>query len=238
MLKELVQFLIDTTKPTTEVIDGRTYLSRAPAPIKPPLPEALVFASLTGLVDFCKTIPGAAAEDHLLHVVDPDRVELVWRDVDAWKQRGEVARATTDQHADNFAFGNYMDQEQFIIGVRSLFVPTPDTDKLLSVVGSMSASSTVNVEDDGVSQSVGLKAGILLKSRETLPPRIVLQPYRTFREAIQPQSEFIVRVRQEREGSVPKIALFEADGGAWRLQAVKNVATVLVKELPGWKVLA
>lgn len=243
MLREFAQFLIEATEAKEHVIDGRDYTSRALAPVKPPMPAPIVFATLTGLIDYIKTLKDdgevKAHDGVLIHVVNANLVTMIDEHTDEWEQRDEHARATTDQHADDFAFGTYMDQEQFVIGLRSLFVGTPDREKLLAVAGNLSAQSTVSVEDDGVSQSVGLKTGVMLKSRETLPALIKLKPWRTFREADQPESEFIVRVKQEREGSVPKIALFEADGGAWKLQAVKNVAAVLVKELPqGWRVLA
>ena len=33
----------------------------------------------------------------------------------------------------------------------------------------------------------------------------------------------------------PRAALFEADGGAWRNQAIKNIKEYLLKELEGFK---
>ena len=42
----------------------------------------------------------------------------------------------------------------------------------------------------------------------------------------QPESEFLVRLQ---EGG--KIALFEADGGMWKLEAKRNIASFLAEEL-------
>lgn len=50
-------------------------------------------------------------------------------------------------------------------------------------------------------------------------PRIKLQPFRTFLEVAQPESEFLLRVDSEKG-----IAFFEADGGIWRLEAKRNIA--------------
>lgn len=53
-------------------------------------------------------------------------------------------------------------------------------------------------------------------------PIVRLKPYRTFNEVDQPESEFLVRLS---EGGY--VALYEADGGAWTLQARRNVADYL-----------
>jgi hypothetical protein len=49
-------------------------------------------------------------------------------------------------------------------------------------------------EDSGITQKVGMKTGAVLKTTETLRPRVTLAPFRTFREVVQPASEFIFRV--------------------------------------------
>lgn len=53
-----------------------------------------------------------------------------------------------------------------------------------------------------------------------------LKPYRTFNEVDQPESEFLLRLS---EGG--GVALYEADGGAWKLQARRNVAEYLKNAL-------
>jgi hypothetical protein len=63
-----------------------------------------------------------------------------------------------------------------------------------------------------------------------------LKPFRTFREVDQPESPFIFRVHQQAE-EMPKCALYEADGGAWKLQAMKNIGDYLKEKLPDTVVL-
>ena len=58
---------------------------------------------------------------------------------------------------------------------------------------------------------------------------MVLKPFRTFAEAEQPESKFIFRMRKDEDGVTA--ALIEADGGAWKVQAIKNIANYLEDKL-------
>ena len=49
---------------------------------------------------------------------------------------------------------------------------------------------------------------------------VTLKPFRTFREIEQPESEFILRY-QNRNGI--EAALFEGDGGCWKLDAILRI---------------
>ena len=61
-----------------------------------------------------------------------------------------------------------------------------------------------------------------------VPNPVELAPYRTFLEVEQPSSSFIFRMKNG-----PRGAIFEADGGAWRNQAILNIKEYLTKELAG-----
>ena len=58
------------------------------------------------------------------------------------------------------------------------------------------------------------------------PNPVTLRPYRTFNEVEQPASQFIFRINK-----MANLALFEADGGKWQLEAIGNIARYLAKEL-------
>mgnify|MGYP003258251653 FL=1 len=53
-----------------------------------------------------------------------------------------------------------------------------------------------------------------------------MQPYRTFLEVKQPASDFLLRI--DKDGHP---ALYEADGGAWKLEAKRNIAGYLSAQL-------
>lgn len=65
-----------------------------------------------------------------------------------------------------------------------------------------------------------------MKDNKIVKPIVQLKPYRTFIEIDQPESEFLLRLH---DGM--KVALYEADGGAWKLQARTNIAEYLKTEL-------
>ena len=68
-------------------------------------------------------------------------------------------------------------------------------------------------------ETVCVRQGVALNAVVNVRPRIKLQPFRTFLEVAQPESEFLLRVDSEKG-----IAFFEADGGIWRLEAKRNIA--------------
>jgi hypothetical protein len=67
-------------------------------------------------------------------------------------------------------------------------------------------------------------------------PIVTLKPYRTFREVDQPASEFLFRMKAV-DGKVPTLALFEADGGKWTIDAVDRIAEFFIERLEGIKVV-
>ena len=125
-------------------------------------------------------------------------------------------------------FDYSLDTEEFNIMLQSSFVDTEDKKLLLKVSGNVKETSVKTVQDDGVSQVVAMSTGVASVEDVILPNRVSLKPYRTFTEVDQPESEFIFRVK---EGITFK--LIEADGGAWRLEAIKNIKEYLEKKLEG-----
>ncbi|HUW08460.1 MAG TPA: hypothetical protein VM537_01965, partial [Anaerolineae bacterium] len=79
-----------------------------------------------------------------------------------------------------------------------------------------------------VSQTVSVRRGMSQTTQVVVPNPVTLKPYRTFREIDQPESPFLLRARNPKnEEGVPEFALFEADGGAWRLTAVERIKDYL-----------
>ena len=59
-----------------------------------------------------------------------------------------------------------------------------------------------------------------------VPNPIDLQPFRTFLEVDQPTSAFVFRI--DKAG---RCALFEADGGIWKNEAMENIKEYLEEKL-------
>lgn len=118
-------------------------------------------------------------------------------------------------------FGQWMDQEGFIIWVRTQFQQSDDLATLLMLASKVSAEGIEESDDTGVSQMVRLKAGVLVGGATAVQSTFSLAAYRTFPEVVQPQSLFLFRVRKFSGGV--QMALFEADGGAWVLEAREDI---------------
>ena len=119
-----------------------------------------------------------------------------------------------------------MEHEEAMINLRACFVQGEGTAYLLDLLSSVSEEEGVQQKDNGLTQTVTVKKGISLVERVGVKPRVLLAPYRTFREVEQPASEFLVRVLG---GS--RIMLKEADGGMWQLEAKRRIKAYFDEKL-------
>ena len=133
-----------------------------------------------------------------------------------------------------FNFNNFIDHETFCINLQSKFIDDERTDRalLLKFAGTVEAGSVSEYGDDGISQKATIKTGIASKDEALVPSPAFLRPFRTFIEVEQPCSSFIFRMKQDKYNGI-QCALFEADGGAWKIYAMDSIKAYLVKELEG-----
>lgn len=120
-----------------------------------------------------------------------------------------------------FNFDQYISIESMIIALKSRFEPTEDREYLVQLLGNITDRQSVQTKDDGITQSATVKSGIQLVGEQRIKPIVKLKPYRTFLEVEQPESEFLIRLK---DGHA---ALFEADGGAWKNQAMANIGDLV-----------
>lgn len=204
---------------------GRTF---SPLSMKPvfyqPRPEPMVVRTLTGLRDYIDRNPDRlAGADILIHVRSHGEVAVQSRNGGEDMKRDTYLVAKHDGAA--FRFDAWMPSEAFIVAVNALFVPTKARDELLQFISKLKIEDETNLIDDGISQSAQARVGVkgALTENTKAPSRITLQPFRTFAEIVQPESEFVFRMRQSGSGDV-ELALFEADGGAWKSEAMYKIA--------------
>lgn len=220
MLKEFVEKILELGKPDSVVIGGLSYSARPLHCVAPASPYATVkLHTLTGLADAInERLDNLTVIEWMLVVGSYQQVRLVERKTDLYG--GRAVLVTVDlADGEPFRFNQFIPREEFVIGLQSRFVQDETTAELLKLTSSLEASTVALAEDDGISQRTTVKQGIALKEQVTVKGRRTLRPYRTFREINQPASEFVFRLRSV-NGEVPQCALFEADGGKWKLDAV------------------
>lgn len=232
LTKEALQYLAENTiKPKERVvkINGSNFVIDEAGHydrIKPRVYNAkdpLIIKTLTGLVDYIKSNLERKEAKLLLHIEKPDEVSLMGL---LAEDGSREYLASAQAIIPRFNFDYYLDIEEFNVALQSVFAPTADRDILLKVVGNLKEDNVKTTGDDGISQAVTIKTGVATAADVKVPNPVTLAPYRTFIEVKQPESKFIFRMKDG-----PRGAIFEADGGAWRNQAILNIKTFLEEQL-------
>lgn len=223
MLKEFVEKILSLGPVDHLTIHGREYADRPMGLIEPPRDHApLELMTLTGLMDAVRAqLDGLYPSAWLIEVLSHQGVRIVSRYTGMYGKR-EVLLSVSLQDGEPFPFGRFLPREEFVIGLQSRFLQQGDVLEVLRLASGLEMSAVMVAEDDGISQRTTTRQGIALKETVTVKGRVRLRPYRTFREVEQPMSEFVFRLRSK-EGMVPECALFEADGGTWKLDAVLTI---------------
>lgn len=233
MLKELVQYLETRPAPHFEDYGGQRYSDKELFTVPVAKPEVIGASTLRAVADYINN----AVDDNtafplgriIVHVVGPNVVEVLSEcQPDGSRYQRIISKAVVP----DIPFGHFLDCEMFNITLQSSFGDNEGRAKVLKIVGNIYDDSTVTTSDDGMTQNVTLRAGIQrLSSGEVINP-VKLAPYRTFPEVAQPESPFVFRLQSGHGGGAPSAALFEADGTAWRLEAIANIRAYFEDILP------
>lgn len=191
-----------------------------------PEPAELETTTLTALVDYIKSGFDPKYEEKLLiHVISPSEVALYSElRADKIRENYMICKAMLP----SIAYGRFLDPEEFVIMLQTRFDQNDDCRLLLKVVGNVKDEAVKTVGDNGISQAVTIKTGIAQIDNVLVPNPVNLAPFRTFPEIEQPISKFIFRMRKG-----PEAAIFEADGGAWRNEAMYKIYGYLGEQLAG-----
>lgn len=226
LTRDFVKKIEELAAPNIKVINGIQYTDKNLEVVYAPRPASLDVRSLTSLVDYLKSgIDLEGPLNFLIHVYDCEKVKVQSALLDL-NQREFYIQASA--MIPNFNLNGFMNRESFNIMLQSCFKDQGDRADILEVISKISVdkNNSIEVGDDGVSQSVESVAGSVLKTKKTIPNPVRLAPFRTFHEIEQPESNFILRVNDNLQ-----VGLFEADGGAWKQEAMLSIKEYLKSEL-------
>lgn len=224
--KEALEYLVklgyeeDILVETEQGLFSKVQLQR----VKYPQVETLQVSNLTSIIEFLKANIDEVKDKALIQVVSPRQVKLLSplrKDFD----RHEFLRADAIL-PDNIRYDSFMETEKFNIMLQAGFVCNEDRDLLLKFTGLIRDEAVKETGDDGVSQKVTIKTGVATVGEAQVPNPVLLAPYRSFPEIEQVESKFIFRMK---EG--PHAAIYEADGGAWKNEAMRRIKEYLVNNL-------
>lgn len=220
MIKQALEYLNGLTKPITVDVDGKTFYDNTYSPAKDIYPAILKIYNLTGIVDYLTEKPEKWG-DLFIHIVDYNSVFLYQTITGPFNQREPVIFSVA--RPCQIQFGTKIDIETFLVSLRSLFVLNDDQKYLLKFLSGLKVDTNTTIEDDGISQKVTARQGTSsLMSEIPIKPFVRLQPFRTFNEIIQPESEFVFRLGTNSDKE-PRASLHECDGGAWKQKAIADI---------------
>lgn len=227
MIEKALKYIVGLKNPDIREIGGQTYSDKTLYRVNHnPKAEPIEFSTLSSLCDYIRTHYDERGKV-FVHVVSPLKVQ-VYSVLDEDRTREHLVNVVGQ--VPSFDFGTFMDHEKFCINLQSKFINTPERALLLKFAGTVEAGTIAEYGDDGVTQKATVKTGITSKQEALVPSPIALTAYRTFIEVEQPIIEYIFRMKQGMNGGV-QCALFEADGGAWRIDAMEKIKDYLKVEL-------
>jgi hypothetical protein len=232
MLKEAIDRILTLAPPNIHEVGELQYSDKKLELVYPPSPLTVDCSTLQGLVDlYVNDLDGVLPDQVLVHITSPTTVQLISKESDLHGRRRVWAEAEYPKDCATFNFGAWLNPENFIILAQQGFQRVKienddgtfakDLDYVLSIASKISAEQATEHEDDGIAQRVALKQGVVLKTDAALRPLVQLAPYRTFPEIDQVISQFVFRARIG--GESVHLALFEGDGGRWRLSATAAI---------------
>lgn len=235
MIKQAIEYIVGL-KGGYDIVEqkGRTYVLDKNGDMRKEFAmryqEALNTSTLNSIVDFFAGDPDRVFEygaEYIIRIGSIGTVDVMSSVTDELKRHNLLhVKAMLPSE---FPFDHYMDLETFNIMLQSRFLDTEDRAKLLALTANVVDESVSTYGDDGVSQKTTVKNGVTSVAEVKVPNPVTLKPFRTFAEAEQPESKFVFRMSKDEDGITA--ALIEADGGAWKVQAIKNIADYLHNNL-------
>lgn len=221
-----MEYIVGLKTPVITEIDGNTYSDKPLNRISyVPYAKTIGMKTLTSLVEYIKANIDSMSEKMIVHVISPTEVHL-YSSLDADRKREYLVEVNAE--LPDFRFGSFIDHENFVIALQSKFVPNEDRDLVLKFAGTVEDGTVAEYGDDGVTQKATIKTGVASKADAVVPNPVNLIPYRTFLEVQQPASDFIFRMKSS---CGVQCAIFEADGGAWKNEAMSRIKNYLALEL-------
>ena len=234
MLKEALEYIRKTAH-AEEIVNPASdglFTQVVHLPPAEPTAKPIEVKTLTSVVDYLEANrDGLELEEFAILVESPTSVRVIGPLVGRHRQRECVLSASAE--VPTVVLDRYVEREDMQIMLMSRFSAEGENPNdyfdAVKLVSTVTSGTTRTVGDDGVQQEVSVQRGAATKARDLVKRVYQLAPYRTFAEIVQPLSPFVLRIRGDEEKI--EVALFEADGGAWKIQARKSIANWLWVEI-------
>ncbi len=231
---DFVDRIVDLAKHEVTEINGEKFHVSARGTARIPFKgiENLKVFSLSQLVNFIKTQISEPPYNAgiFINVEGPTLVTANIKGLNKNREYENAVHTDFSQVQAQFPVGKFMDQEAFIVELLSKFPPSPERDTVLSLVANIKSEKIKTSDDDGFSQVVNVKSGVVMQKAVTVPNFFKIQTFKTFPEIEQPKIHYVLRLQQHGD-EIPKFALFECDGGQWKVETTGEIRSYLNKNL-------
>lgn len=200
MISEAIQKVLDIAKENIVDINNTKFDKRDGKYIAPPVHQRgkQQFKNLDGFLDFCqwRVDQGEDVKTMYINAHSCRRVALMLYD----DKFSSVMAEAEPIVPESGRLQQGMNQNDFIVALKVLFAPNDDLADLMQVVSSIDVTQGVKSDDDGISQRVVAKHGIVTAESAVVRPVWNLAMRRTFAEIEPPvESPFLLRIVQQGE---------------------------------------
>jgi len=201
--RETFDRIQEAAAPNLTVLGGVTFSDKDLTAVEPPLPKPIIVRTLSSLCAFINSRPEGYMTDKIVHVEEPHIVRIIEPHIAGCNRTHELLTAVAERSNLKSVTDEWSSIEDFMVKLNTLFDSTMgDHYTVRNNLSSVTAESTLNLTDDGTSQSVALRSGIQRKEAGELPNPVLLAPFTTFPEISQPLQPFILRLRKEGAGGL------------------------------------
>lgn len=224
---QFVDKVLEVSNFKTIEMNGHTYHSNHIGSnlVVIPTAEKTKLFSLNQVLGFVDNLVKTTDKKFLINVLDHENVEVIESTLNKNLKRNVYAEATSTKITNTFKFGQFMDQEDFIIEVMTKFIITESREKLLSFISMVKTEESNERNDNSYTQSVVVRKGSALVANADVVNLWSLKSFKSFPEIEQPEIPYILRVRGD------SFALFECDGGAWKVETAGKIKEYLDKNI-------
>jgi len=230
--KDALQYLVESTTTRRFEPDQAPAFSRpvfrAPRMPPDPLPQTLDVWTLAAVAAYLKENRDDLELDrHVVHVHGPHCVTLEGPLRGEHRHRETPIRCSLDPSRWTLSDPMQLSLPEAITALQAMPIDGrhESHEQTREILLDFKTEESELYEDDGVAQRVKTERGGTSAWARLPKPHTILRPWRTFPEAVQPASPYVVRI--DTSGGEPRISFHLADGGSWKCAAVQNIATTL-----------
>lgn len=227
-----IEKILELDRPEQFKIGEFDYIINGYNRIDPPQIKSLQVGTLQSIIDYLKfNTDKLNLSEIMIHVKSPVEVDVISVPQKPLQNRITYMQAV---YQNKVNIGNEMEPQGFIIHLQTNFVQDEQCLELIRVCSKVTNVRETEVEDSGVSQTVNMKAGVVIKGEGKIKNSVYLKPKRSFPEIQQVQCNLAFRISGGEDDL--EMVLHEADGGAWKIEAINAIKNYLESELKKEKI--